>query len=295
MTGIPELSVVIGSKNARNTIREGLLALRGTATAVEIIVADASTDGTAEIIVREFGDVVLIRGSASDLIPHLWGKGLARARAPLVAITNALCVPRADWIENLIRAAGEHAHDAGIGGPIDPPDGSSPIDFAVYLARYSSYMPPIPTGAAVEIPGDNAVYRKTALDEAWTDRSDGFWETLVHARLRGLSCTLTMDEQVRVRSGSGVRPWDFIAARFRHGRHYGSTRLMSGMAERCARLAASPVLAPVLLLRTARRTLERRPRWMGRYLLASPWLALFVGAWSAGEICGYLAPRRRSV
>ncbi len=84
-----KLSVVIPAFNERNTIREALSRVRALDADVEIVVVDdASTDGTAEILEAEPG-VVLVRHERNQ------GKGaairtaLARVTGDVVAIQDA--------------------------------------------------------------------------------------------------------------------------------------------------------------------------------------------------------------
>lgn len=79
MTHQPRLSVVIGVHNAETVIAECLAALErqdGRAHA-EIIVADSSTDGTPEIVRRQFPDVRLLHSDAPLALPQLRGRGIA--------------------------------------------------------------------------------------------------------------------------------------------------------------------------------------------------------------------------
>jgi hypothetical protein len=293
-TAQPDISVVIGAQNARHTIveciRQSLEAPSGPR--VEVIVADGSTDGTADLVSRHFPEVALIRGSSDQLVPHLWGLAIQQASAPLVAIINAQCIPADDWLASIARLAAEHADIAGIGGPIDAPEYGSAIDWAIYFTRYSAYMPPVTAGPAAEIPGDNAVYRKAMLDRYWLDRDQGFWETLFHRQLHSAGERLYMSPDMRVRLGRSGGARQFARARFRHGRHYGATRPASSAPMRIARVLAAPVLMPLLQARIGRRVMRQRRDLMRAYLLALPWSTAFLSSWACGEINGYLAGRR---
>lgn len=293
----PDLSVVIGARQARRTIADCLRAITAQARdlRVEIIVADASTDGTAEIVARQFPQVILVRGTAGALVPRLWGLAIAGARAPLIAVTTAQCIPAEDWLAAILREAAAHPECAGFGGPIDAPCGSAALDWALYFARYAAFMPPVGGGRSREIAGDNAAYRRAALEWAWTERGRGFWETLVHHHLRARGEPLYLSPAVRVRAGPAGDAWDVARARFLHGRHFGSTRPATSTAGRVVRALTAPALPPLLLFRIGRRVADHRPDWWCHYLRALPWLFLLLGAWSAGEVGGYLSPRRGGI
>lgn len=285
-----QISVVIGSQNARHTICDclGTIKRQLEGKEAEIVVADSSTDGTAELIEKDFPEVTLIKAASDSLVPHLWGIGMDRATGPIVAITTGHCIPEPQWIENILQAAQSHAQFDGFGGPIGAPITGSAKDWAIYFSRFSAFMPPVTNGPTKDIPGDNAAYRKDALDRCWADREKGFWETLFHDALRADGKQLYMSEDVEVRLGNGGKALDYFGIRFKHGFHYGSTRPNNKGLIRIVRICAAPVLMPYLVLRMGKRIGQRKPEWLSRYILCLPWLVFFTTAWSLGEISGYL-------
>jgi glycosyltransferase involved in cell wall biosynthesis len=289
-----DIAVVIGAQNARGTITDCLNSVLGQTNGVnaEILVADGSTDGTDQIVQKDFPNVLLIRAGRENLIPHLWGIGMERAQAPLVALTTGHCIPSRSWLENIIKQASQNKEYAGIGGPIAPSDALPPRDWAVYFSRYSAFMPPTIEGPVKDIPGDNAAYRKDALDRCWLERENGFWETIFHHALHLQGEMIYMTPQVEVRLGRTDSATDYFVTRFKHGVHYGSTRPNNTGLVRLVRIFAAPILMPYLVLRIGRRVARRRPDWLGRYVTALPWLLFFMTGWSLGEIWGYLNPVR---
>lgn len=285
-----DISVVVGAQNARSSIQDCLDSILAQTKNLdaEVLVADASDDGTTDIVKNKFPNVTLIQKDKSNLVPHLWGEGMQRAAAPIVAITTAHCIPSKDWIANILSAAREHEKSAGIGGPIDAPTTGSPMDWAVYFSRYTAFLPPSKDGPVQEIPGDNAAYRKAALEKCWHDRGHGFWETLFHHELRNQGESLYMLPKMQVRMGKTDSAWDYFWVRYRHGVHYGSTRPNTQGFTRIARICAAPILMPFLVGRIGMRISSRRPDWLIQYLFALPWLIFFMSGWSLGEIYGYL-------
>ena len=290
----PDISVVIGAQNACNTITLCLQALlrQVHGNLVEIIVVDGSTDGTADLVAAQFPQVVLIRNPNQRLVPQLWGLGIQQAKAPIVAITTAHCIPAENWIAKILNAANTQPKFAGYGGGILPPSNGAPKDWAVYFSRYSAFMPPIAEGTTAEIAGDNAAYRKAALDKYWKQPEYGFWETLFHHELRQQGETLCLSQKIEVQLGNKNHSWHFLQARFRHGYHYGSTRPETSGFGRYVRIVAAPALMPFLALRIGLRVASQHPSWLPIYVLSLPWLVIFLSAWSMGEVRGYLWHRQ---
>ncbi|MGH9548739.1 MAG: hypothetical protein ACRD3W_05155 [Terriglobales bacterium] len=139
-----------------------------------------------------------------------------------------------------------------------------------------------------DVPGDNAAYRKDALDRCWQNRDNGFWETLFHHELRNNGEQLYMIPDVQVRLGHTDNAWDYFNVRYQHGFHYGSTRPGTRGVTRILRVLAAPALLPYLVLRIGRRVAQRRPDWLLQYAIALPWLLFFTLGWSLGETAGYL-------
>lgn len=291
LTQTPILSIVIGAQNANSTIASCLHSLLQQVQdqAIEILVVDDSTDGTTEIVATQFPTVTLIRSQTQQLVPHLWGVGIQQTKAPIIAITTAHCIPSENWITSILETANREKTAAGFGGAILPPDRLSLRDWAVYFTRYSAFIPPVTVGIAPEIAGDNAAYRKVALDRCWKQIEQGFWETLFHHELRQHGEILYLSPAIEVRLGETENPWHFCQSRFRHGHHYGSTRPETFGLGRFIRIVAAPALMPFLILRIGLRIGKHRPDWIPVYVLALPWLVIFLSAWSLGEVKGYLS------
>ncbi|RTL34879.1 MAG: glycosyltransferase [Candidatus Melainabacteria bacterium] len=286
------ISVVVASQNARASIAECLSVVVDQARELnaEVLVADASTDGTDTIVREQFPQVTLLKGDATkDLIPQLWGLGMRNAGAPIVAITNAQCIPEPNWLASMQKVF-DTTDVTGVGGPINPPINGSALDWAIYFSRFTAFMPPVQSGFIRELPGDNVAYTKSGLDAYWKDRENGFWETLFHHQLREHQQSLYMSPDVKVHLAHTVSGDDFWTVRMRHGRHYGSTRPNTSVPARFVRILSAPILVPYLVGRMGMRVLTKRKDFFLPYLRALPWLVIFTIAWSIGEVQGYLSP-----
>ncbi len=153
-------------------------------------------------------------------------------------------------------------------------------------------MPPGSPGFIDEIPGDNAAYRRAALQECQAEIKDGFWETLVHVRLRANGQKLLWVPGMRVRLGKAGTMGSTAGLRFRHGRHYGSTRPGNTLLKRFTRLLASPLIVPTLLARIVGRVRRQHPDWTPQLLSAFPALLVLLSSWALGEVSGYLSPQK---
>lgn len=290
----PEVSVVVAVRNFRHSLRECLnqLALQAQSRDVEIIVVDASTDGSAQIASEFSTRIKLLRADPQSLVPQLWSLGIEASAAPLVALTIGQCVAEPRWIDDILAMAASHEGSAGFGGAIDPPRGGRWRDWALYFSRYSAYMPPLIAAPTLELAGDNAAYRKSAL-AACEYAETGFWENLIHHHVRSLGWTLSFSAGMRVRLGAGVGALQFCRERYRHGLYFGSTRPGDSVHVRLIRVLTAPAVAPYLVARIGLRVARHRRDWLLRYASALPWLMLFVASWSIGEAVGYLTPRTR--
>jgi glycosyltransferase involved in cell wall biosynthesis len=259
-------------------------------TPAEIILVDASTDGTTDLVASNFQSVRVLRSAPGTLVPHLWRMGFDQAHGSIVAFTIAQCVPEGDWLQQIVSA--HAAGVAGVGGPIEPPANGGGLDWALYFARYSAYFPPGVDGTIDEIPGDNAAYKRSALDRCQDSMRDGFWETLVHVQLRANGEKLAWDSRMRMTLASGASLGGVLGMRYRHGRHYGSTRPNNSFVTRLIRIASSPLIVPIFLVRITGRVRRQHPEWTSALIRSLPALLAILSAWTLGEITGYLLPQQ---
>lgn len=241
-----------------------------------------------EDVAQGFPRTHWIEAPRAALIPHLWAIGIARAQGQVVATTTAHFRPAPGWID-AIRSAHADSPAAAIGGPIDPPQAGSSSDWAVYLLRYGAYLAEPPVAHAVgDLAGDNASYKRSALEAHPEAVRDGFWEHELHQALGAEGETLVFDPRLRVRQHACFDFSTFLGQRFRHGVHFGRTRLRRRARAVGPAAALLTVFLPALLLgRTAARVLGAR-RHVLPFLHALPALAAFACAWSVGEATGYL-------
>lgn len=283
-----DLSVVIASHGVAGALADCLSSLKrqNPDGGVEIIVAADSTGRSVNIVEEQFPGVRLVNGLGPALVPELWARGAEAAQGRTIAFTTADFVPAPDWIVQIRRhhALGYEA----VGGAIENGASSSAVQWAVYFCRYAAYMPPFPPRAAVQIAGDNASYRRAALERCADLTAQGFWEYTVNERLHRDGHALLLTPALRVTHACAPSAWQFCRQRFAHGRVFGVWRAsVASTARRAVYLAASPAIPFAVLAKITSRVVANG-RHVGSFVRALPLVVLFTLAWAGGEALGYL-------
>ena len=284
----PRVAIVLASIDASATIAASVRAFRAQlGDRGRVIVADGSRDGSDGIAQAESLDIQVLKRNPGTLAPVLWREGLLASDAEIVVFSTAQMIPRAGHLAALLGAM--DALDASaVGGPIAAAPGLSPVDRAMYLLRYANYLPPVPESSTFDPPGDNAAYRREALDLVAESWRSGFWEIDVHARLRAIGRRIATEPAAVVEFAGGCTLAGAISHRLAHARRFGSGRsLGKGLAARLARSSAAPAVPPLLLSRIVR-NLRSRGEPIGPWLPALPHLGVLLSAWSLGEATGAL-------
>lgn len=286
--GLPATVVVALTGPAPPHLEAGLARFAEEAGPLgEVVVVDASKGREGLAIAPKLSNVRAILRPAGELAPELWREGLLASGSEFVALTTAQMIPSRGWLEALL-ARLRQTGAAGVGGPIEPARNLGPTDRAVALLRYANYFP-MPAGvglARVAPPGDNALYRRSALMSVGASWLGGFWEVEVHEALRrgGDSLAMTPAGVVTFAGGAGLGA--MVPQRFRHGRRYGLGRSAGlGAGARLARVAASPLVPPLLGARIAR-ALRARGMSPAPWIASLPSLVVLASAWAVGEAAG---------
>lgn len=287
----PRLSVVVACVEARRSIDRCLASLEA-----------ACADVPAEILVVHPGDEVLadhVRGSRpavrlvaahpGALVPELWAEGFRVSKGTVVAFFTGHTFAGPAWARALLQ--GIDAGFTGVGGALALAAGTGVVDWAVYLLRYSAFLPPAPTGVVPEIPGDNAAYERTALERHRGSFAAGFWEVEFHRRIRAEGARLTFAADATVEFGPSFAFGTIFRHRFHHGRRFGEYRVTAESVPPVRVMAAAP-LVPVALAARVLRRVRSRPGLFTRAVVALPLLLVLGAAWAAGEGWGAWRARR---
>jgi hypothetical protein len=282
----PRTAIVIAALDFGRTVRASLDGfLAETLGGDEVVIVTSSRDDTPRIAHAPTSRVRVLHQPYGRLVPELWSEGLKRTGASFVAFTTAQMVPRPGWLRTLHEGL-EATGAAGVGGAIAPGAGLSATDRALYLMRYASYLPPVPSSRSFEPPGDNALYRAESLREVEATWQSAFWEVEVHRALRSRGATVACAPEAVVTFEGGTRLGSALLHRLAHAYQYGRGRVRGlGWAHRLARASAFPAVPPLLLARIAG-TLQRRGEPFGPWLGTLPQLLVLLSTWSLGEAAG---------
>lgn len=193
----PAVSVVVAVRNDRDGLDETLRALHHQDTCTRgleiVVVDDGSCDGTAAVA-RRYPDVQVILLPSSHGSYFARNRGLEAARGRIIAITDADCRPRPDWIR---RGAAVLDRDETriVGGHIVMPLGEHPslasmVDAMVHLDQ-ERYVKEQGTAVTANLFASAATFRsvggfderlRSSGDFEWTRRAVRAGHELVFAR-----------------------------------------------------------------------------------------------------------------
>jgi hypothetical protein len=277
----PALSVVIGSVAPPERLEACLAALAPQVDGVEVLVHETVESPPA---LRERYPWARFTTTPGALVPHLWRDGIDAATGDAVALTIGPMRPAPDWIERLQDALGSHE---AVGGAIEPAPGLPLVDLAEFLCRYARDMRPFDAHPNVDIPGDNAAYRVSALELVREVYRDGFWENVVDRRLADAGVVPWHTPDVVVSMGRSAGFQAFVRQRSSHGRLYGQQRgERFGRGRNLVGVLASPLVPFLMTLRVYRELASRR-RVGARALLALPVVFAFNLVWAVAEARGH--------
>ncbi len=291
------VSIVLASNNTAAVISDCLTALTAqvNGASVEIIVADSSSDHTAELVKSGFPGVRLLHFSEPLAVPLLRGAGIAEARGDIVAILDPYCIVGDNWLARLAKVHSERT-EAVIGGTVELADAAdqSIVSWATFLSEYDAFVPPVAAGPVSELTGNNLAYKRAVLGELEGLADAGFWKTFFNKGLRAKGYVLWTDPSLVVMVRKPIPFLEFFRSRYHHGRCFAAMRSAeTTRIERWLRALTVPLLPALGLFRQTRRFWPKG-RYRREFLLAAPLLCLFHVSWAWGELWGYLRGPGRS-
>jgi GT2 family glycosyltransferase len=119
------LSIIIASWNVRDLLAACLASLRAVTLEIEIIVVDnASTDGSAEMVAAEFPQATLIRNATNIGFARANNQGICLARGRYVLLLNADTVVPPGALAALVDFMDAHPQAGACGPRLLHPDGT---------------------------------------------------------------------------------------------------------------------------------------------------------------------------
>lgn len=291
--GVPDLSVVIASVNGWDVLEPTLRALDAQPERdyMEVIVVEALGEDVRERLRAHVPPVEIVEAERLS-IPKLRHLGVCRAQGKIVAILEDHGRVSPDWARSLLEA--HRGPWAAVGGAVE--NGKfGLVNWAVFFCEYTPYMKPVPEGEAVDLPGNNIAYKRPHLMRHAAVLAEGKWESWINANLRADGVRLASTNSVVVQHIKPFRFLHFIVQRFHFARSYaGMRRVDQSPLQRLVYGLGSSVL-PFLLLARVFKTVLRKRRNLGWFVLASPLVALFLTVGALGEMVGYLLGPGRSL
>ncbi len=284
--GQVDLTVVIASIDSTRSLDLCLRHLERACESLrtEVIVVDASEGDDAERVKALCRRVSLLQCPAGSLAPLLWAAGLERSTGRVVAFSTGHCLVSKGWARALLRGIDEGA--TGVGGPLVIGQGTTPLDWAVFYLRYAGFMPHALGAGRTnrEVAGDNAAYRRDALDRHAATFATGVWEVDFHRLVRADGGWLSVAPDALVEFARSFWLRTILRQRFAHGRDSGTRRVHGRIRSAWQVVLAAPVVPFVLLARAATHAAGGASPW--RLAVALPWFLVLATAWAAGEAFG---------
>ena len=158
------------------------------------------------------------------------------------------------------------------------------VNWAVYFCEYTPYMNPVAEGETHDLPGNNIAYKRPHLLRHASALEQGRWESWINDRLRADGIPLASTDAMVVHHIKPFRLGYFLVQRFHFARSYAGMRRGDQSLRAAARSTAlARSLCRLLLTARVVRTVLRKRRHLGRFVLAAPLVALFLSVGACGR------------
>jgi GT2 family glycosyltransferase len=291
MPGVPEISVIITTYNARDSIGRCLMSLarQETGRVFEIILIDSSSDGTDRLVQAQFPSVQLNHFDRRLYCGDARNHGLTLARAPVIAFLDADCFVHPDWIDSLWAA--HQLPEWVVGGGIDNGSPDSILAWAYYFCEFNLWLPCSKVHYKDEIAGCCLSMKRVAYD-TYGPFVEGTYssDTAFHWKLKQGGHQVLIHPAIRVYHTIACSLRGFFRHIFEHRRAFARVCSQEHHYSRrysLLRAVLSLGLPIPLSVCVAWRVIHSRLYWKP-FLLASPLIGAGFGARAIGEFVGFL-------
>ncbi|WP_218081773.1 glycosyltransferase family protein [Anthocerotibacter panamensis] len=273
----PDLSVVVAVQEEGGAVAS-LLAQEGGAILELILVVAPGC------LIPECARDIKVLQSKHWALPFLLGEGLAAAMGNLIAVTEGHCTFAADWAQQAI-AAHAGTDVPVLGGVVEPGEGLTALDWALYFCDYGQFLAPLVGGLNSDLPGNNIVFKRQILaGKEFT--ATGFWKTFFCYELQGEA--LRAEPALVCFYNRHLKLLPLLVRRWHHGRCFGAMRADKSSWSRKLLYALIGPLVPGLLVYKLWGRVWPKNRYRGRFLRVLPLSLLILTAWAVGEWVGNL-------
>lgn len=281
-----ELSVVVVTKDTARTLQPILACLQEQTIAGEmevVVVAPDEEAGRANPPFAEgFGKYTVVPAGPVKNRGGAAARGVLRASAPVVALTENHCFPDRDWGERTV-AAHRRGGWAGVGPAVMNANPETKLSLVMHAAGYGMFPDTASGGPVDQLPLHNSSFDRRVVEELADDLEFLLEdERRFHARLLERSETLYFDPSIR-KLHINEATWGLMAGLvWDSGRRYAAGRSEDWpRAKKLAYGMASPLLTlPILRNQWALLSQSGIPG------AGSPMAASIAAAWSLGHAIG---------
>jgi GT2 family glycosyltransferase len=289
--GLPELSVIIASYNARQTIEKCLdsLRLQKSSRTFETILVDSSTDGTADLVRQRYPEVRLITSRSRLFCGSARNVGLKVAQAPIIAFLDADCFVEPGWVDAVL-AAQSPPHYL-VSGVVLNGTPERPVAWAYYFCEFSHWLPGGASREIREAAGCCLSFQREAY-EAYGPFIEGTYssDTAFHWRTWRDGHKVYLDPAIRVFHRTQYTVREYLSHVAYHRRCYARVKRREtglGLLARLAHVMLTPALPFLLVAAIGTRVISSR-RFIREFLGSLPLLFAGLCARAGGEFLGFL-------
>ncbi len=284
-----EVSVIVPAVNSYDDVFDCLTALgRDQGAALEVIVVDRTGPLIRESVRRDFPGVTVLNVPPGTTIPQMRAIAIRASHAPAVAVIEDHVIVPPGWARAMLDALG--TDNDVVAGAVENAATQTLTDWGAFLCEYSAALPPLPSGPAEGVPGNNTIYRRAALDRFDAVLDEGKWENRLHDAMKAEGIRLILRPDIVVGHKMHYSFGLYLSQRFLYSRSYAGA-MAEGMSpvQKLVRGGAALVLLPPLMFwRTISRILKKK-RHLTELAKSVPMLVAFCLSWGAGEAVGYWA------